>query len=351
MQMKAYFIFSTIFSRVTSLDFENILLYSNILEFGKMSYNVYYDIGSDNWLNVTLLNVTDISITNDTVRAYLFSNDLGTENVVAFKGTSTYWTTLSLDNSNNLDNLLQNTNTNNQIEINSLTAENDKFNDNLYYSCCYYKQSNIFTCNNECNNLGDLNPFNRGKICCENCYKDSVHLDNNYIHYIYKIMENVDKIIEKDSKIVFTGHSLGGTLATLAGIIYNKPVVSFQSPGDLHYFTRIGFINDFNRLNFSNIYQFGHNGDPLFMGDCGSTCSLLGYNINTKCHVGKTCLYDSRKKLSISESLLNHRIEYVINTIIPKWENDFPNCTFESSCIDCESWNYIKNELLTVTLN
>lgn len=344
MQMKAYFIFSNIFSYVTSLDFENIPIYSNILEFGKMSYNVYYDINNSHWLNVTLLNVTDISITNDTVRAYLFSNDLGTENVVAFKGTSTFWTTLSLDNSNNLDNLLQNTKTNTQIGIDSLTAHNDKFNDNLYYSCCFYKQSKLFTCDTQCSKSNKSELIHEKEECCANCYKDSVHLDNNYINYIYKIMENVNKRVTEDSKIVFTGHSLGGTLATLAGVIYNKPAVSFQSPGDIHYFTRIGFINEFNRSNFSNIYQFGHNGDPLFMGDCDTTCRLLGYNVNTKCHVGKSCLYDSKKKLNIYESILNHRIEYVINTIIPKWENDFPECKFETGCIDCESWDYVTND-------
>lgn len=331
MQMKAYFIFNSIFGLVMSLDFENIPLYSNILEFGKMSYNVYYDIGSSHWLNVTLLNVTDISITNDTVRAYLFSNKLGTENVVAFKGTSTFWTTLSLDKTEDKNDIIQ---------INSLTAHNDKFNDNLYYSCCFYKQSNLFKCDNQCK---EFVKGNEKKECCADCYKDSVNLDNNYINYIYKIVENVNKIIRKDSKIMFTGHSLGGTLATLAGVIYKKPAVSFQSPGDLHYFTQIGLINESDE--YSNIYQFGHNGDPLFVGDCDSTCKLLGYNVNTKCHVGKTCLYDSKKKLNIYESLLNHRIEYVINTIVPKWENDFPECKFESDCKDCESWTTERNKL------
>ncbi len=140
--MKAYFIFVNVFGYVMSLDFKNISTFPNILELVKMSHNVYYRIDSSHWLNVTLTKVRDLSITNNTVRAYLFSNDDGTENVVSFKGTSTFWTSLSVHEENEPD----------SIKIKSLTARNDKYNDNLYYSCCFYKQSKLFKCDNKCEN-------------------------------------------------------------------------------------------------------------------------------------------------------------------------------------------------------
>ena len=69
-----YFVTSTI-ANFINMD------YNTISDLAKMSYNVYYDINNKNWLNTTLNNVIDVSISNDTVRAYLFTNNEKTNTV------------------------------------------------------------------------------------------------------------------------------------------------------------------------------------------------------------------------------------------------------------------------------
>jgi len=298
--------------------------YNTVSDLAKMSYNVYYDINHKNWLNTTLNNVIDVSVSNDTIRAYLFTNNEKTNTVIAFKGTSTYWT----NNNNKLNEMSYNSqNHKNMCMLSS--SVNDKYNDNLFFSCCFYKQNSLFENCKTCNNTEIYS-------CCSDCYKTSVRDENNYINDISKIIDRVKTEINfNESKIYFTGHSLGGMLASIAALLYNKTGASFETPGDLHYIKLA-----YNIKQNNNFYHFGHTADPIFMGNCGRTCSLFGYNINTMCHTGYTCLYDSKTKLGYSESIFSHRIEYIVKNIIPKFENDMPNCTIESNCNDCTDWNF-----------
>lgn len=320
--MYAYFILGCIHFVYGMIDFSQINMYTTISELVLMSRNVYYDIGDQNWLNGSYSGVWDISVSNDTVRAYLFTDSV-VGDVIAFKGTSTYWTTSTISDPV----VCERKNAFGFYKMS--TVENDKYNDNLYYSCCFYKQSGLFHCDTQCS--GNL--FQN--TCCKDCYKKSLDDPNNYLNVITSIIENAYTIVPKSNDIVFTGHSLGGTLASLAAVLYNKTGVSFESPGDLHYARLIGL-----NINSGRVFQFGHTGDPLFTGHCGNLCSVFGYHVNTKCHVGKVCLYDSKKKLGISESVLNHRVEYVVNNIVPEWSTDFPNCTQETDCTDCKTWTF-----------
>jgi putative lipase involved disintegration of autophagic bodies len=303
----------------------------------KMSHNVYYKIRGKEWLNTTLEQVTDVSVLNDTVKAYLYKDN--TNAVIAFKGTSVYWISDQYDlekqseriqteriQSQQKQKLLQ---TDMDLVCPLSSSAHDKFNDNLFFSCCFYKQSNLFNKCDECK--GD----NLQSECCKNCYKTSLGYVDNYINLVKDIVENVRKTVDFDNtNVYFTGHSLGGMLASVASVIYDKPAVTFESPGDLHYLILSGIgISD-------KVYHFGHNGDPLFVGNCGVTCSIVGYYIDTKCHSGFTCSYDAKGKLGYTESILNHRIEYIIKHVIPNWEKDFPECIVDSNCIDCENWNY-----------
>jgi putative lipase involved disintegration of autophagic bodies len=322
--------------------------YKIISDLAKMSYNVYYDINDKNWFNTTLNNVIDVSVSNDTVRAYLFTNNEKTNVVIAFKGTSTYWTSDNELSDNELNNNQMSCNSQNNENIfvsknenmcmlsGGYSSGNDKYNDNLFFSCCFYKQSSLFENCNICNNICNSNIFKRSdNNCCSDCYKTSLEYKNNYINDIRKIIERVKtKIDFNKSKIYFTGHSLGGMLASIASLLYNKTGASFETPGDSHYIKLV-----YNKQN-NNFYHFGHTADPIFMGNCGRTCSLFGYNINTLCHTGYTCLYDSKTKLGHSESIFNHGIEYFVKNIVPKLENDMPNCTRQSNCNDCSDWNF-----------
>jgi lipase ATG15 len=301
------------------------LNYSIIYDLIKISYNVYYDIDSSNWLNITLPNVTDISVSKDGIRSYLFTNQLKKDVVIAFKGTTAYWVT------NNV--LLDNKMSNNMISQEDIcglsSSSNDKYNDNLFFSCCYYKQSGLFE---KCNTCETKN--GNENTCCKTCYKNSLNDTRNYINELQQIIEKSKEIIDFDNtNLYFTGHSLGGMLASISSMLYDKPAVSFETPGDYHYLKMV-----YNITNLSKIYHFGHNSDPLFIGNCGNLCSFLGYHVNTKCHSGYTCLYDSKNKLGLGESLLNHRIEYVTKHIVPNWENDMPECVQDENCKECEDW-------------
>ena len=137
------------------------------------------------------------------------------------------------------------------------------------------------------------------------------------------MIENINKVIDFDnSNVYFTGHSLGGLLASLLAVQYNKQAIIFHSPGDKHYFDLIGLDIEKD----SRIYHFAHNADSLVHGHCGNLCWAFGYNIETKCHIGHNCIFDAKKKLGLTDSITTHRLEYLINTILPHWETDFPEC-------------------------
>jgi lipase ATG15 len=290
----------------------NNTFYKLIHDLAIMSNNVYTYINHSNWIH--LENYTVIDITNDinTVKSFHFNNKDTGVNVISFKGTTT------------LIGLRENENT---LENTFSSTYMDKFNDNLYFSCCFYKQSNLFN-QSHCNYY-----INNENICSKSCYKNSIEFSLNYINIAKDIIEKIKDNIDFEN-VIFTGHSLGGTIATIMGILYNKTSISFESPGDKHYIDLIGL------KAHSGTYHFGHDADPIFLGNCGNTCWTFGYNIYTKCHSGYTCTYNAKEKLGYSESILNHRIDYIIKNIIPHWENDFPECVQNTNCSDCESWSY-----------
>ena len=312
--------------------------YFNIYNLAIMSHNVYYD-DNNKWYNSTFNYTNDISKDNDTVRAYLFSSEDLKTHIISMKGTSTYF------------------GKNNYIQLYN-SIYNDKFNDNLFYSCCFYEQSNMFNKIDELNNekcwstdtqnqKKDQIILKSEKICKPKCFKALNEYKLNYITISKQIIENIKQIINfENNEILFTGHSLGGSLATTMGLIYNKPAISFQSPGIKNFLYQSGILNKVNLNNLENIYNFGHNADIIFTGKCNgklSLCYLGGYNIETKCHIGKVCEYDAINKLNISESIFTHKLKYVIEKIIPNWKNDFPECKFNNNCTDCEKWSYTNN--------
>jgi lipase ATG15 len=325
------------FSNIKYFDFVsfNEFTYKNVYSLANMAKSTYYNLPINYFVDIKTNKTLDVGISNDTVHAYLFSNNDYSQNVIAFKGTSL--------------GLLEN------------SSKNDKFNDNLFFSCCFYEQSSMF--NNEhceCKNDRELcySRFNRHfkfkfveqKSCYTKCYKNSTSFLNNYYKIAINIVENTKKIIQFDkNKVLFTGHSLGGTLSTLMGITYNFTSVSFQSPGEKHYIDLLNLYYDDTILQ--NIYNIGHNADTIYTGKCNglfSWCYLAGYIIETKCHIGNVCDYDVINKLGISESIITHPIKYVIDNIITQWKDDndnqtlvLPKCIFKPECDECQDWKYI----------
>lgn len=298
----------------------DMLNYENIHDLMYMTHDAYLYVNDTTWKDIPYNTTTDITvgIPENTVQGYVFSDESKNLNIISIKGT----TLTEIFGYNSLSGL----------------AKNDKINDNLLYSCCFYKQSKIFKniLDNTCKKKGE-----NKKSCSKKCFNRASDIEVNYLTIADIIVSNLRKIIDFDnSRVIFTGHSLGGTIATYLGIKYNKPVITFNSPGEKQYFDLVG-ISDIDPSHHKNIYHFGHDADSIINGNCGSLCWLFGYNLNTKCHLGNSCIYKAKEKLGLSESIYTHRLTYLIDTILPNWRDDFPTCESNVPCNECEKWDYM----------
>lgn len=313
-----------------SITTNNMLSYDLVFNLAKMSQNAYYQPGDNNWIDPITNRTTDVRHSNETIHAYLFSNLEETVNILSFKGTS--------------------------LGISGDISKNDRFNDNLFYSCCYYEQSSLFDkrdceCSLNktiCDSPDAPNIPDTSKKCYSKCYSNSTNYEMNYLKLADQILERVHKLLSAEHPtIIVTGHSLGGTLATYIGLKYDYLTVTFQSPGEKHYIELSQLKYNQNAIN--KIYHFGHNADTIFTGKCNgilSWCYIAGYIIETKCHIGNVCEYDAIGKLGIRESITTHPLRYVIDNVISQWKDDngttiLPECTLSTDCIECENWNYI----------
>lgn len=293
----------------TAQDMQWALDYTNVKTLAMMSHNAYLNINDTNWIDTETNKTTDIRYSDETVHAYLFSDMTGYINIVSFKGTS--------------------------LGISGTITYNDRFNDNLFYSCCYYKESSMFD-----KRICDPNDKDK-KECHRECYTNSTQYENNYFTLAKVIMKNVfDTLDSHNTFTILTGHSLGGTLATLMGLEYDLPVVTFNSPGEKNY---VGLMDmKYNNSTLDKIFHYGHDADIIFTGKCYGTlswCGIAGYIVETKCHLGKSCVYNATGELGIGESILTHPINYVLKNIIPHWEKQMPVCVVEE-CQECIDWNY-----------
>ncbi len=299
---------------VQNTNYDLPINYNTIKNMLSMSYNAYMEQNDSKWQKVDYNLTSDISVTPSDIRGYLFSDETKTHNVVAIKGTSISFIPMFLS------------------ALNS-TISHDKFNDNLFFSCCFYKESKLFTdiCKDDLSSKYE---------CKKSCYKESLDIEQNYMNMLPIIIDNIKKVIDfEHSNVYFTGHSLGGFLSVLLGLQYDKQVITFDSPGGKHYL-------DLSGINYSSkdnrIYHFGHNADSIMHGHCGNLCWTLGYNVETKCRVGNSCIYDSKGKLGLSDSIRTHQLSYLMKNILPHWETDFPECIYHDKCEEnCDKWSYI----------
>lgn len=282
-----------------------------------MSYYAYTQGTWSNWEKIMYNLTDDVSIGPHDIKAFLFSDKDKIHNIIAIKGTSLF-------------------------DIFNSTVEHDKVNDNLFFSCCFYKQSRKFKdyCPTEDNIHNSTTTFKPNKYeCKKSCYLNILNM-NNYITMLPIIIDNINKVIDsKTSNIYFTGHSLGGFLAMFLGLKYNKQVITYGSPGGKHFLNLLNINYD---KKDNRIYHFGHTADSIMNGECGNICKLIGYNIETKCQIGNSCIYDSKKKLGLSKSIITHKLDYIIKYILPEWKLDFPSCHYNPICNEnCDKWSFV----------
>ena len=201
------------------------------------------------------------------------------------------------------------------------TSAQDKLNDNFMFSCC---------CSwTECGCSAS------GK-CSEDCVTRTIMDWNGYYRMAFEIVRHIKTVEYPSSEVWLVGHSLGGALATVTAQWYGVYGIGFEAPGDAMFAHRIGLVprpgtEEFKKKMISSkIYHVGNTGDPIFSGTCrgyGSSCYFSGYSVETKCHLGRSCVYSTG-----FQTINKHRMAYALDIIL---NSPLAKCVFEPDCQDC----------------
>ncbi|KAH8928857.1 alpha/beta-hydrolase [Atractiella rhizophila] len=234
------------------------------------------------------------------------------------------------------------------------TGSNDKFNDNLLFSCCCARVDWTWTPVCDCYRKGG-----DGYQCSGDCVETAVMEEGSYYPAATELFNNITARYA-DSQLWIVGHSLGGGLGALLAITFGIPAVTFEAPGDLLAARRLhlplpppktianeslpfplpsfpkgmeGVIDwlrwsekadeddqlgngDYGYAPVTHVY---HNADPIPMGVCTgvlSSCALAGFALESRCHTGKTILFDTVSKLGWSVDIRTHPISQVITKVL-----------------------------------
>jgi lipase ATG15 len=278
-----------------------------VINLAKMASDAYiFAPTQPDWLNTTLkFNYSSSFGWSDKgLRGHVFTDRWHRTVIVSFKGTT--------------------------IDPREKWTTNDRINDNILFSCCCGDQrpdpypyapvcgcrTDVYTCNATC-------------ITQELGQKD------RYYSTALAVMYNVTARFP-GSDFWVVGHSMGGSMASLMGLTFGFPVVTFEAPGELLPAKRLGLT----KKHGPEAYHFGHTADPVFMGACNgwtSSCGIAGYAFESQCFTGKRCVYDTVGDYGWHLNIANHRINTVITEVLEKY-NDTATCEEDSECVDCFNW-------------
>jgi lipase ATG15 len=148
------------------------------------------------------------------------------------------------------------------------------------------------------------------------------------------------------STIWLVGHSLGGALASLLGSTFGLPAVAFESPGERLAATRLHLPLP-SSSSLSPVTHVYHTADPIPQGTCTgitSLCAQGGYALETRCHLGKTIVFDTVGRLGWRVDVRKHVIRDIINKVLEfqgedgegfEWEDgrEVPKAREETDCV------------------
>lgn len=297
----------------------NVTDKDTIVTLAYMAANAYVDIPyQGDWTNVTSPwnDTMHLGWDSDGVRGHVFATDDEQLVVIAIKGTSAA-----------------------VFDSGGETVPKDKINDNLLFSCCCARISYYWNTVCDCYT-------GKSYTCNQDCLERELYSRERYYKAVLDVYRNVTALYPT-ANIWVTGHSLGGSLASLLGRTYGLPVVSFEAPGDMLATKRLHLPQPPGVPRWDeHIWHFGHTADPIFMGLCngaGSSCWVAGYAMETRCHSGLECTYDVVTDKGWHVSMLNHRIHTVIDDIILAY-NTTPVCSVPDMCFDCFNWQFVTDD-------
>ncbi|KAM0754681.1 alpha/beta-hydrolase [Meredithblackwellia eburnea MCA 4105] len=264
----------------------NVSDVSTLASLAKMTANAY-SIPDKDWFDLDgKWNVTEsFGWLEDGIRGHVFADETNSTIVIAIKGTSAAI-----------------------VGGNSPTGKNDKTNDNLFFSCCCARVDWSWSTVCDC--------YNGTYSCRQDCIEEAVMLDSAYYPIATNLYNNITALYP-NSQIWLAGHSLGGSIAALLSLTFGVPSVSFEAPGELLPARRLHLPLPPNKSYSDSIIttHVYHNADPIAMGVCNgaaSTCSIAGFAMESKCHSGRSIIYDTVGRLGWSVDVRTHTIRNVI---------------------------------------
>ncbi|KAK9331722.1 Alpha/Beta hydrolase protein [Lipomyces starkeyi] len=288
----------------------------SVLSFARMAASAYAaDESSDNWVEVDAPWNRSLGIgwDFDGIRGHVFVETTGSVVVIALKGTTTIFSSDRTD-----------------------TYQNDKINDNLLFSCCCGRVSYKWTTVCDCYLKGTY-------TCSQTCLARELRSKDKYYEASLRVFHDVAKLYPTSS-IWLTGHSLGASLSSLIAQTHGLPALVFGAPGEKLAASRLHLPTWLHPDSEKYIWHFGNTADPVFMGTCNgplSACAVGGYAMESQCHSGLECVYDTVTDKGFEMSLIYHRIAKIIEIIE---EYDRPaECSKPMSCQDCYLWNFIRD--------
>ncbi|KIK59782.1 hypothetical protein GYMLUDRAFT_201286 [Collybiopsis luxurians FD-317 M1] len=249
------------------------------------------------------------------------------------------------------------------------TSKKDKFNDNLLFSCCCARVdfSWIFSQVCDC--------FAHNWRCDDTCLSEALIEESLFYTVGVNLVKDIQKLYPS-ANLWLVGHSLGGALASLLGSTFGLPAVSFESPGERLAAQRLrlpvppsptpSLLNTDSddelpllTPSLSPTTHVYHNADPIPQGTCTgpfSPCSQAGYALETRCHLGRSIVFDTVGRLGWKVDVRTHPIREVVERVLEgdvKWvdgekhsngkrrsRREVPEAREEVDCVDCFKWEF-----------
>ncbi|KAJ7510028.1 alpha/beta-hydrolase [Mycena galericulata] len=234
------------------------------------------------------------------------------------------------------------------------TSKQDRYNDNLLFSCCCARVDFTWVFRKVCD------CYRNAWRCDDTCLTKALIEDSLFYSVGVKLVNDLF-FLYPTANVWLVGHSLGGALAALLGATFGLPAVAFESPGERLAAHRLHLplppIHG-PTMFLPAVTHVYHNSDPIPQGACtgvGSLCAQGGYALETRCHLGKSIIFDTVNKLGWRVDLRKHTIRNVITEVLEadgiEWEEGrtVPLAREELDCVDCYKWEF--GDFLDESLN